>query len=297
MTLTKPKTHRLSSNQRKRLGQHHNHDSKHYVKTYWPYLPIVAVLLAGFVANITLNRQHHNVLGYGTDISPQVLLAETNGQRVSAHEPALQLNAQLTAAAQAKANDMAKRNYWNHVTPDGQQPWIFMNAAGYQYEAAGENLAYGFSTSDQVMTAWLNSPEHRANILDADYQDIGFATANAPDYQGTGPETIIVALYGEPVGMISRSTNNYTSAPVPLGAKTVSVTRLQLLDSTNVAAMAVAAIAGAALMLFFIRHALAWHKVLIRGEQFFIGHPFFDALLVSLVVLATVLAHAAGTIL
>lgn len=297
MTLTKPKNHRLSSNQRKRLGQHHNHGSKHYAKTYWPYLPILAVLIAGFLANTMLNRQHHSVLGYATGVSPQVMLAETNGERVTAHEPALQLSAQLTAAAQAKANDMAKRNYWSHVTPDGQQPWGFITQAGYRYEAAGENLAYGFGASDQVMTAWMNSPEHRANILDADYQDVGFATANAPDYQGTGPETIVVAMYGEPVGMISPSTNTYASTPVPLGAKTVAITRLQLLDSTNMAAMAIAAIAGAALMLFFVRHALAWHRVLIRGEQFFIGHPLLDVFLVSLVVFCTVLAHVAGTIL
>jgi uncharacterized protein YkwD len=279
------------------LGQHHNHGSKHYAKTYWPYLPVLAVLVAGFAANAMLNRQHHSVLGYSTGISPQVMLAETNGERVTAHEPALQLSTQLTAAAQAKANDMARRDYWSHVTPDGQQPWAFITQAGYRYEAAGENLAYGFGTSDQVMTAWMNSPEHRANVLDADYQDVGFATANAPDYQGTGPETIVVAMYGEPIGMISPSTNTYASTPVPLGAKAAAITRLQLLDSTNMAAMAIAAVAGAALMLFFVRHALAWRRVLIRGEQFFIGHPLLDVFLVSLVVLCTVLAHAAGTIL
>ena len=225
MTLTKQRTARLSPNQRKRLGQHHNQGGKHYVKTYWPYIPVFAVLIFGLALNNRISSQHHSVLGYWTDISPQVLLEETNGERVSDHESALQLNPQLTAAAQAKANDMAKRNYWSHVTPNGKQPWNFITNAGYQYEAAGENLAFGFGTSDQVMTAWMNSPEHRDNILDADYQDVGFATANASNYLGGGPETIVVAEYGEPIGMISPSTKNYTSKPVVLGAHTQQVSK------------------------------------------------------------------------
>ncbi len=296
MTLAKQRTARLSSNQRKRLGQHHNR-SRHYVKTYWPYLPVLAVLFVGLLYSNALSHQHRNVLGYATDVSPQVLLAQTNGYRVSDHEPALQINKELTAAAQAKANDMAKRGYWSHVTPDGKQPWNFDTAAGYQYEAAGENLAYGFATSDQVMTAWMTSQTHRANILDADYQDVGFATANVQNYQGTGPETIVVAEYGEPVGMISPSTHTFASKPVVLGTQTQQVSRLQLLDSTSMAEMIVAAVAGAAIMLFFLRHAWAWHKVLVKGEQFFIGHPFFDVFLVSLTVLCLLLSHAAGTIL
>lgn len=296
MTLTKQKTSRLSSNQRKRLGQHHNH-GRHYAKTYWPYLPIFAVLLTGILFNNFLSRQHQSVLGYATDISPQVMLGETNGIRVTYHEPALQLNAELTAAAQAKANDMVKQGYWSHVTPEGEQPWGFITASGYKYEAAGENLAYGFSTSDQVITAWMNSADHRANILDQDYQDVGFATANAPNFQGIGPETIIVAEYGEPVGMINPETNSTASKPELLGTQTEQVSRLQLLDSTNLAEMFIAAIAGASMTLFFLRHTWAWHKVLVKSERFFIGHPFFDVFLMSLSVLCFLLSHAAGVIL
>ncbi len=297
MTLTKPKTHRLSSNQRKRLGQHHRQQSRHYSKPYWPYLPVFAVLIGGTIFNTMANRNHHSVLGYSTDISPKALLQQTNGVRVSYHEPALQLNPDLTAAAQAKANDMVKRNYWNHLTPDGKQPWTFIVTTGYQYEAAGENLAYGFGSSDQVMTAWMDSKEHRANILDADYQDVGFATADAPNYMGTGPGTVIVAMYGEPTGMISHSTGGFTSKPVPLGAYTKQVTRLQLIDSTYWAALAVAVAAGSVLTLYFIRHALAWHRVLVRGEHFFVRHPLLDVLLMSAAVFCLLLSQIAGTIL
>lgn len=296
MTLTKPKQVRRPANHHKRAGQHHR-QTHHYVKSYWPYLPVFAVLGLGIFLNSLITRQHHSVLGYATSVSAQALLAETNGERTTHHQPALQLNQQLAAAAQAKANDMAKRNYWSHVTPDGKQPWTFIAASGYQYEAAGENLAYGFGTSEQITTAWMNSAEHRANILDADYQDVGFATANIADYQGTGPETVTVAMYGEPVGMINASTNSTDSTPVVLGSHTESVSRLSLLGTASWLQLTVAAICGAALMLFFIRHAFAWHRVLVRGEQFAMAHPFFDVFLMSAAVFSFLLSHAAGIIL
>lgn len=296
MTLTKPKQPRRPANHHKRTGRHHT-QSHHYMKTYWPYLPVFAVLSLGIFLNSSLARMHHNVLGYATNVSGQVLLAETNGERTAHHESALQLNPQLTAAAQAKANDMAARGYWSHVTPDGKQPWSFIETAGYQYEAAGENLAYGFGSSDEVMTAWMHSPKHRANILNGVYQDVGFATANVANYQGTGPETIVVAMYGEPMGMINSATGTTSSTPVVLGTQTQAVSRLSLVSTSAWAPMALAAIVGAALMLFFVRHAFAWHKVLVRGEQFFLAHPFFDVFLMSATVLALVLTHAAGTIL
>ena len=256
-----------------------------------------AVLLLGVVANGFIAKQHHNVLGYSTNISAQVLLAETNGERSNDHLPALQINKQLTEAAQAKANDMATRGYWSHVTPDGKQPWAFIDAAGYKYEAAGENLAYGFGSSDQVMTAWMHSPEHRANIMNDVYQDVGFATANVANYQGTGPQTIVVAEYGEPIGMINESTGNTTSTPVELGTQVVPVSRVSLISNATWIPVWLAAIAGGAIALFFARHAFAWHKVLNKGEQFFLAHPFFDVFLMSLAVLTFLLSHVAGNIL
>jgi len=292
MTLTKPKPVRVPVNHHKRKGQHHR-QSGHYIKAYWPYLPVFAVLGLGIVLNGLIGRTHHNVLGYSTNISNQVLLAETNGERLAHNASALQLNSQLTAAAQAKANDMATHNYWSHISPNGKQPWSFVAGSGYQYQAAGENLAYGFGTSDQVMTAWMHSPEHRDNILNANYQDVGFATANVANYQGTGPETVVVAMYGEPIGAIDVAT----AQPAVLGSQTSSVTRLSLLSTISWIPIALAALCGGALVLFFVRHAYAWHKVLVRGEEFFVSHPLFDVFLMSATVLALILSQAAGTIL
>lgn len=297
MTLAKQKPRRPTANHRKRTGQHHK-QGQHYIKAYWPYLPIFAVLGLGIVLNGWIGKAHHNVLGYATNVSSQVLLDDTNTQRASQNEPALRLNPQLTAAAQAKANDMAARGYWSHVTPDGKQPWSFIDNAGYQYQAAGENLAYGFGTSNDVVNAWMHSAEHRANILKAAYQDVGFATANAPSYQGQGAETIVVALYGEPAGAITTSAP-VTSSPqaVDLSNQAQSVSRLDLATNATWIQLALAALCGAAIVLFFARHAFAWHKVLVRGEKFALSHPFFDTFLIAAAVFVFLLSHAAGTIL
>jgi len=293
MTLTKQRSRRPTATHRKLRGGHHK-QNEHYIKAYWPYLPVFAVLLLGIAANAFINRAHHDVLGYSTNINSSVLLADTNAARSTKLESALELNPQLTAAAQAKANDMAKRNYWSHVTPDGTQPWAFIQSAGYGYDAAGENLAYGFGTSDQVVAAWMASPEHRANILNGDYRDVGFATADAANYNGQGHETIIVAMYGEP-----NNLNNLATATTPMlnTAAPLSLTRSQIITTATWVQLALAAVCGAAIMLFFVRHAFAWHKVLVKGEQFALRHPFFDTFLISLAVLVCLLTQVAGTIL
>jgi uncharacterized protein YkwD len=293
MTLTKQRTRRPTPNHRRLNGAHHKQD-KHYIKAYWPYLPIFAILLVGIVANLFVTRMNHSVLGYATQISNTTLLADTNAARSTHNEPALEINDKLTAAAQAKANDMAKRNYWSHVTPDGKQPWMFMVNAGYEYEAAGENLAYGFGSSDDVVTAWMNSAEHRANILNAAYRDVGFATANVANYQGHGAETVIVAFYGEPTDL--NMTAHPSQANLQLTAPQ-QVSRIQVITNATWVQLGLAALCGAILTLFFVRHSLAWHKVLVRGEEFALHHPFFDVFLLSIAVLAFLLSHVAGTIL
>ena len=197
MTLVaRPKPH--GPTHKKRNGQHHRHNHS-YVKTYWPYLPMLLIVGLGLVLNSAWPVKH-SVLGYATDMSVQNLLDDTNAQRASNGEGALGLNALLDQAAQAKANDMAARDYWSHDTPDGQTPWSFITATGYSYTAAGENLAYGFDTAANTLTGWMNSTEHRDNILNAGYKEVGFGIANSPDYQNSGPETIVVAMYATPTG-------------------------------------------------------------------------------------------------
>jgi hypothetical protein len=217
MVLTTTPKHRLSIHDKKRQGLHHK-SSKHYAKAYWPYLPMLVVVVAGFILNTTWHAGK-GVLGYATSVSVSSLLQETNIQRGQNGRAALSLNNQLNQAAQVKANDMATRNYWSHTTPDGKQPWQFISSAGYTYVTAGENLAYGFDSSSAAVAGWMNSPEHRANILDTSFQDVGFGFANSPNYQDTGEETIIVAMYAKPqvaAAPVARSRPATTPAPKPV---------------------------------------------------------------------------------
>lgn len=164
------------------------------------FFPAVAItLVASYLwYQPTLRTGNSDVLAYATEISVSGLLSSTNAQRAANGVGALANNSKLNSAAQAKANDMVTRNYWSHQTPDGQQPWVFITNAGYQYLSAGENLAYGFSTSAANVTGWMNSPPHKANLLNTNYTEVGFGFANSANYVGDGPQTVVVAMYGKP---------------------------------------------------------------------------------------------------
>lgn len=161
----------------------------------------MAILAFGLILNGRLGHAHQGVLGYATDISVQNLLTDTNQQRTDNGEATLALNAQLDQAAQAKANDMATRDYWSHNTPDGQTPWSFITTAGYSYSMAGENLAYGFTTTADTITGWMNSPEHRANILNTGFKEVGFGVIDIANYQNSGAQTLVVAMYASPASV------------------------------------------------------------------------------------------------
>ena len=91
----------------------------------------------------------------------------------------LTLNEELSAVARVKAEDMAKNNYFSHNSPTYGSPFDMMKKFGISYRAAGENIAKGQTTPQQVVDAWMNSEGHRANILSASFTQIGMGyTAN-----------------------------------------------------------------------------------------------------------------------
>lgn len=201
-------------NNHKRHGKHHR-QTRRYVKVYAPYLPLIVAMVLNLVLSIW-QPPSGNTLAYATEMSAGGLLQATNGQRSSNDKTTLSLNQQLSAAAQAKANDMIARNYWSHTTPDGQQPWVFIDSAGYKYLKAGENLAYGFASSNETVIGWMNSPSHQANMLDSAFSDVGFGFANGPNYNGAGEETVVVAMYGKPQTLgANTQPSPATPAPAP----------------------------------------------------------------------------------
>lgn len=206
---------RTTSHHKKHYG-HHQKRSKPFYKVYAPYIPLFLLV----IANITLGfgwrlPQKKNVLAYATSMSPQTILDSTNTQRTASSVGLLTLNTKLNNAAQTKATDMATRNYWSHNTPEGNTPWSFITNAGYSYSKAGENLAYGFTEVDGSMgliQGWINSPEHKANLLNANYTEVGFGIVDAANYQGQSLQTIVVALYAKPYSTPAAPKPNTTSS-------------------------------------------------------------------------------------
>ncbi len=100
----------------------------------------------------------------------------TNAARAAQGLGPLSLNAALTGAAERKAADILARQYFEHVSPSGEGPDALARREGYEFIVVGENLALGIFAGDAgVVEDWMNSPGHRANILNAEYSDIGVA--------------------------------------------------------------------------------------------------------------------------
>jgi secreted trypsin-like serine protease len=97
-----------------------------------------------------------------------------NVERAAAACGPLTMHPQLNQAALAHSEDMALNDFFDHTGSNGSSVTDRMEAAGYtNWTAAAENIAAGQTTPEAVMTAWMNSPDHRANILNCDFADIG----------------------------------------------------------------------------------------------------------------------------
>lgn len=104
------------------------------------------------------------------------ILQYTNKERTSRQFPALKNSRALNASAEKKLQDMFSNQYFEHTSPKGLSVSNLVKNENYEYIVVGENLALGnFGGDVQVVTAWMNSPGHRANILDPRFQEIGIA--------------------------------------------------------------------------------------------------------------------------
>ncbi|MEU6423745.1 CAP domain-containing protein [Streptomyces spiralis] len=105
-----------------------------------------------------------------------------NAERAKVGCSPLTVNADLTKAAQAHSQDMAAHQNMSHTGSDGSSPGDRITRAGYTWSSYGENVAYGYSTPEQVMSAWMSSPGHRENILNCGYKEIGVGLAQPGSY-------------------------------------------------------------------------------------------------------------------
>ncbi len=108
------------------------------------------------------------------------VLSLVNEERRRAGQSRLDTDPLLGEAARAHSADMAKRNYYSHVSPEGTTVGDrVVVVAGDAFAAVGENIAWGQENPIQVVTAWMRSPGHRANILHTSYTHLGVGVATA----------------------------------------------------------------------------------------------------------------------
>ena len=168
-------------------------------------LLIIIVVTISIVLGVVLLTSKANAMSSGE------LLAGVNQVRASKGASPLVYNGQLTGSAQAKAQDMCQKNYWEHGN------WIsFINASGYPYYKASENLAHGFSSAQATITGWINSPSHYANMIDPVLKDTGFGILSCPGYQGRSQDTIVVEHFGSPNGTPAYIPPPTKPTPVPM---------------------------------------------------------------------------------
>ncbi|MFD9462460.1 sigma-70 family RNA polymerase sigma factor [Streptomyces sp. NPDC060027] len=101
------------------------------------------------------------------------VVALVNKERAAAGCGPVTEDAQLEDAALAHSEDMAARDFFEHSNPDGADPGERITTAGYRWSTYGENIAMGQQTPQAVMDSWMNSPGHRANILNCSFKNIG----------------------------------------------------------------------------------------------------------------------------
>lgn len=191
----------------------HNQYKPHFFRLA-PVLVTASTIAFLFFIALSLNtlviRSGSSQLGA---VVSSVLVDLTNTDRTVNKLQGLTVSPVLQQAAQLKANDMAAKGYFAHNSPEGLTPWHWFEEAGYNFSFAGENLAVYFSDSAELEHAWMNSPLHRANILNSYFTEIGIATAKGT-YQGR--ETVyVVQEFGRPSRRVaSAAVKNAAVVPV-----------------------------------------------------------------------------------
>jgi uncharacterized protein YkwD len=132
---------------------------------------------------------------FASDITRASVVAAMNGYRAEHHLAPLREDVRLDAAANDRMRDMEEQGYWAHESPDGRTPFAWLAPNGYQFHYAGENLACGFETTELLVSGWMESPGHRANILSPHFEDCGIAVIDGlPMRRATGKS--IVVMFG-----------------------------------------------------------------------------------------------------
>ena len=143
----------------------------------------LSILVVAALATMSGASASHAVVGRSSDarIRSRVVAlvneARSQGRRCGSERfaaaPPLRISSELTDAAEAHAQDMARRKFFEHRGSDGSEPKDRVARAGYRHSLTGENIALGPESAEEVVDGWLHSPGHCANIMEPRFRDIG----------------------------------------------------------------------------------------------------------------------------
>lgn len=257
------------------------------------FLTIVFLLLTSIFIQ-RLKVSFPSVLGVKADISSEDLLILTNQERQKNGTHPLSFNQQLSLAAEKKADDMFEYGYWAHNSPSGRTPWVFIKSSGYKYVYAGENLARGFTTAENVVKAWMASPDHKANMLSSNYSDVGFAVKIG---ELNGEETVLIVEelgnLNMPIAKNNKTQEIATASDTDLARKKVVATKKEpfinsLSFSSNINTLVV----------FIFIFAFLLDMIIVEKKKVmrFVGHNV-DHILYLVLILALVGMLSKGVII
>ena len=275
----------------------------HALNNYQPHLIrnygiIVVVVLVVIIQSLSMVFQNNQILGNESNTIIQQLLTSTNEQRANNSLPKLTLNEKLSAAAEKKAKDMIAVGYWSHNAPDGTTPWKWIQREDYKYAYAGENLARGFSNSRDIINAWMASDSHRANVLGAEYSEIGLAAVNGVmDGKNT---TVVVAMYASPVGAPNTAGNDTARTLASQAETDMSLwARIQYaIQSMSPALVITFILLGAVIIVLIVSYI--YRKKLPKRVRYTIKYRMYGIYKIAIAVagaFASILAYGSGGII
>lgn len=220
--------------------------------------------------------------GFFANILPNVLVDLTNLNRASNNFTPLKINPLLERAAELKVEDMAKRGYFAHNTPEGQTPWFWLEKTGYKFSYAGENLAINFFDSQDLIEAWLKSPLHKENILSRNFTEIGIATAKGV-YNGR-EAVFVVQMFGRPAQTLFVSEEK----PAIIAMEIATATPVKGIQYSSVAAKIVSKPETNTKFIYFVLFTIVFVALMLKiFVKIKIQHP---PLIVNGILLLLVIA-------
>lgn len=181
---------------------------------------LVIYVLVIFIFNVVVGQMSFSSVQASVDAS--ALYSLHNSSRAANGIGGLSVNSQLVTSATNKAQAMLSSDCWDHYCPSGTSPWSFILNTGYEYIYAGENLGEGFTNSNTLMNAWMNSPSHRVNVLNGNFTEIGIGFAHG-SFQGNPNNTVVVVHFGSK-GNNTPKPNPPADTPIPVTTKTATAT-------------------------------------------------------------------------